>query len=111
MELNCYFNNSRLLTSLSFAFFYFILNDLRNAKKFFLHAVAVNKTEEIESSTILILGVDRSFSFRGITPESIIKNLLKHSQNFLLPYITVEKYFIIIITFIFNLYFLYFVVK
>ena len=35
------------------------------------------------------------------------KNLMWHSHNFLLPYIT--EYFIISITFIFNLYFLGFV--
>ena len=33
-----------------------------------------------------------------------------HGKNFLLPYITVEEYFIICFTFIFNLYFLCFVV-
>ena len=38
------------------------------------------------------------------------KNLVWHSHNFLLPYITVEEYFIISIKFIFNLYFLCFVV-
>ena len=38
------------------------------------------------------------------------KNLVWHSQNFLLPYITIEEYFIIRIPFIFNLYFLCFVV-
>ena len=38
-----------------------------------------------------------------------IKNLVWHSHNFLLPYIIVEKYFIISITFIFNRYFLSFV--
>ena len=38
------------------------------------------------------------------------KNLVWHSHNFLLPYITVEEYFIMSITFIFKLYFLCFVV-
>ena len=38
------------------------------------------------------------------------KNLVRHSHNFLLPYNTVEEYFIINITIIFNFYFLYFVV-
>ena len=38
------------------------------------------------------------------------KNLVWHSHNFLLPYITVEEYFIISITFIFNRYFLCFAV-
>ena len=33
------------------------------------------------------------------------KNPVRHSHIFLLPYITVEEYFIINITFIFNLYF------
>ena len=44
--------------------------------------------------------------------EKIIdkKNLVWHSHNFLLPYITVEEYFINSITFIFNLYFICFVV-
>ena len=37
------------------------------------------------------------------------KNLVWHSHNLLLPYITVGKYFIIGITFIFNFYFLGFV--
>ena len=40
--------------------------------------------------------------------KNIYKNLVWHSHNFLLPCITVE-YFIISITFIFNLYFLCFV--
>ena len=39
-----------------------------------------------------------------------IKNLVWHSHNFLLPYIIVEKYFIISIIFIFIPYFLFFVV-
>ena len=39
-----------------------------------------------------------------------LKNLVWHSHNFLLPCITVEKCFITSITFIFNLYFLCFVV-
>ena len=34
------------------------------------------------------------------------KNLVLHSRNFLLPYITVEEYFSMGITFTFNLYFL-----
>ena len=38
------------------------------------------------------------------------KILVWHSQNFLIPCITVEEYFIISTTFIFILYFLYFVV-
>ena len=38
------------------------------------------------------------------------KNLVWHSHNFLLSYITVEEYFKISTTFIFNLYFLCFVV-
>ena len=38
------------------------------------------------------------------------KNLVFHSHNFLLPYITVEEYFIFGIAFKFNLYFLCFVV-
>ena len=38
------------------------------------------------------------------------KNLVWHSHNFLLPYITLEVYFIICFTFIFNHYFLCFVV-
>ena len=38
------------------------------------------------------------------------KNLVWHSHNFFLPYITVEEYFIISTTYIFNLYFLYVVV-
>ena len=38
------------------------------------------------------------------------KNLVWHSYNFLLPYIKVEEYFIISITFIFNLYFIFFIV-
>ena len=44
-----------------------------------------------------------------ITSQSIIKNLVGPSHKFLLPYITVEQYFIIFFTFIFNLYFLCFV--
>ena len=40
----------------------------------------------------------------------IKENLVWPSHNFLLPYITVEEYFIVSITFIFNLYFLCFVV-
>ena len=51
-------------------------------------------------------------NFFTITPYSVkitLKNLVWHSHNFLLPYITVEEYFIISITFMFNLYFLYFV--
>ena len=39
----------------------------------------------------------------------IKKNLLWNSHNFLLPYITVEEYFIISIIFLFNLYSLWFV--
>ena len=38
------------------------------------------------------------------------KILVWHSHNFLLPYITVEEYFIISITSIFNLYFICFAV-
>ena len=38
------------------------------------------------------------------------KNLMRHSHNFFLPYITVEEYFINSITFIFNLYFICFVI-
>ena len=38
------------------------------------------------------------------------KNLMWHSHNLLLPYIIVEEYFINNITFIFNLYFMCFVV-
>ena len=38
------------------------------------------------------------------------KILVWHSHNFLLFYITVEEYFIICFTFIFNLYYLRFVV-
>ena len=38
------------------------------------------------------------------------KKLVWDSHNFLLPYITVEEYFVISFTFIFNLYFIYFVV-
>ena len=41
---------------------------------------------------------------------SNLKNLVWHSHNFLLPYITVEEHFIICFTFIFNLYFQWFVV-
>ena len=45
--------------------------------------------------------------------RSIIKKkyLVWHSHNFLLPYITAEEYFIIIIAFIINLYFLCFAVN
>ena len=39
------------------------------------------------------------------------KNMVWHSHNFLLPCIIVEKYFINCITFIFNLYFISFVVN
>ena len=39
-----------------------------------------------------------------------LKNLVWHSHIFLLPYIIVEEYFINSITFIFNLYFICFVV-
>ena len=39
-----------------------------------------------------------------------LKNLVWHSHNFLLPYIIVEEYFFNSITFIFNLYFICFVV-
>ena len=39
-----------------------------------------------------------------------IKNLVWHSHNFLLSYITLEECFIISFTFIFNYYFLCFVV-
>ena len=42
---------------------------------------------------------------------NIIKNLVCHSHNFLLPYIIVEKYFINSITFIFNFDFICFVVN
>ena len=48
---------------------------------------------------------------RSLTqPKNGKKNLVWHSHNFLLPCITVEENFIIIISFIFNLYFLCFVV-
>ena len=43
-------------------------------------------------------------------PISSQKNLVWHSHNPLLLYITVEEYFIVVIPFIFNLYFLCFVV-
>ena len=48
------------------------------------------------------LGTNTYFQFK--------KNLVWHSHNFFLPYIIVEEYFINSITFIFNLYFLCFVV-
>ena len=38
------------------------------------------------------------------------KNLVWHLHNFLLSYITIDEYFVIRITFIFNFYFLCFVV-
>ena len=46
---------------------------------------------------------------RNTNAIKLKKNLLWHSHNFLLPYITVEEYFLISITFILNLYFLSFV--
>ena len=54
-------------------------------------------------------------SFFNVISDNLHNNILPknrvwHSHNFLLPYITIEEYFIISIAFIFNLYFICFVV-
>ena len=45
-----------------------------------------------------------------IPSQTVIENVVWHSHNFILPCITVEEYFIISMAFIFNPYFLCFVV-
>ena len=52
----------------------------------------------------------KSELLKGYLDFYILKNLAWHSHNFPLPYITVEEYFIISITFIVNLHFLCFAV-
>ena len=44
-----------------------------------------------------------------IPSQTVIENVVWHSHNFILPCITVEEYFIISITFMFNPHFLCFV--
>ena len=74
----------------------FIISSLLNKFK-------ILKQKFFENCSNVIL-----YKFIG-NKKSTKKNLVWHSNNFLLHFITVEEFFIISITFIFNLYFLCFV--
>ena len=57
-----------------------------------------------------LLSLNSSKQIKFSLFQTYIKNLVWHSHNFLLPYITVEEYFINSIAFKFNLHFICFVV-
>ena len=63
------------------------------------------------SSPLEILPKARSHNSSFTVRHKKKKNLVWHSHNFLLPNIIVEKYFINSITFIFNFYFICFVIN
>ena len=57
----------------------------------------------------LIYNICLGFKITRKMSISTLKNLVSHSQNFLLPYSTVKEYFVNGITFIFILFFICFV--
>ena len=84
----------------------FILN---NQKTFFTFYILKFYVEIIIDFDFFLFHVSESL-VKNSHGYLKLKNVVWHSHNFLLPYITVEEYFIICLTFIFNLYFLCFVV-
>ena len=62
------------------------------------------KCQETKNSTLEWKEKDQKSKIPHVKNVNKIKNLVWHLHNILLPYITVEEYFIIYFTFMFNLY-------